>query len=553
MHEPPSVVDERRLSDELRQAEAAYRAFAGTMPGNTWTAAPSGELTFIGDYWQTLDPVLIERALGFAWLDAVHDDDRERVRARWAHSVATGEPYECEFRVLVAEGVYHWYRVRSLPIRDEHGEITSWVGLNLDINDQYEAERMRRRVEEGLRLLSRTGAAVVDSLDYQRTLTSIAQAFVGGFAAFCVIDVMPATGGWERTIAHPDPASADILRGVSPPRGNHPLARAIHARESSVVTVDDAWAKQLDLSTDRGEAARALKMRSLICVPVVTPAGEVVGGIACGLDDTIERDNYEPADLVFVEEVARRAGAAIANVREYQRERRVAIELQAAALPSRLPTIDGVGLDAAYRPGSAEALIGGDWYDAFLVDDGRLVMTAGDVLGHGLHAAVSMTKLRLAMQSAAMVDAEPHLMLHVADATLRVSDPDAYATAIAAVYDPRTRRLEVASAGHPRPLVRTADGNIQEIPVSGSMIGLRRDEPREVTVVDVAAETRVIFYTDGLIEFTHDQARGLQRLVDAIGSDLLVRENPCAERLVDAVLAGEHARDDIAVLIAAFA
>jgi len=664
-----NIDDSKRVATELREREAAYRAFAGAVPGNTWTASPAGDLIFIGHDWQEIDPEQASRALGRAWLDAVHDDDRERVRARWDEAVRTGEPYETEFRVLVDGVTYRWLRVRAMPVRNERGDIACWIGLNLDIHDAHAADhardmyasrverswnfiaisdpegrveyvnaagrellglgpvdacrgahilgfldppdrdavaddvfaalresgrwrgdvhlrhattgrripvtcvtfmlvaddgtvlgiaavchdqREKQRIEDGLRLLSRTGAAIVDSLDYQRTLQNIANAFLDGFASLCVIDVQPARGDWERTIAHPDPASAAILRNVSPPRGNHPVARAIEHREASVSVVDAAWGDGINASADRVAAAHALRLRSLISVPIVTPAGDVAGALSCALDDRSERDNYTSLDLGFVEEVARRAGSAIANVREYERERRVAIELQAASLPARLPEIDGIRLDAAYLPGSTEANIGGDWYDAFLVDDGRLVMTCGDVLGHGLHAAVSMTKLRLAMQSAAMVDADPHLMLRVADATLRVSDPDAYATAIAAVYDRTTRTLSIASAGHPCPILRDAKGRVEEIDVAGLMIGLRSHEPRAVTVVDVPPGASIAFYTDGLVEFARDQRAGLERLLQALCSDGLPEADRPAGAIVEAVLAAESHDDDIAVLFAHF-
>jgi PAS domain S-box-containing protein len=664
-----NIDDSKRIASELREREAAYRAFAGAVPGNTWTASPAGDLTFIGHDWQEIDPNQATRALGRAWLNEVHDDDRERVRARWDDAIRTGEPYEAEFRVRVDGEQYRWLRVRAMPVRDERGVIVRWIGINLDIHDAHSADhardmyaslverswnfiaisdpdgrveyinaagreligiasidacrgnpifdfldaadraavegdaiaalresgrwrgdvhlrheltgrripvtcvafmlvaddgtvlgiasvchdqREKQRIEDGLRLLARTGAAVVDSLDYQRTLDNIANAFLDDFAALCVIDVLPAGGDWERTIAHHDPAAVAILRNVSPPRGNHPVARAIDRRESSVSIVDAAWGDGLDASRDRIAATRALRIRSLICVPIVTPAGDVAGALSCALDDRSEREDYTALDLGFVDEVARRAGAAIANVREYERERRVAIELQAASLPARLPQIDGIRLDAAYRPGSKEANIGGDWYDAFLVDDGRLVMTCGDVLGHGLHAAVSMTKLRLAMQSAAMVDADPHLMLRVADATLRVSDPDAYATAVAAVYDRTTRRLSIASAGHPCPILRDGAGRVEELDVAGLMIGLRSHEPRAVTVVDVPPGASIAFYTDGLVEFGRDQRAGLERLLHALCAEGLPDCERPAESVVEAVLATDGHDDDIAVLFARF-
>lgn len=536
------------MTDQLDRSDVMYRAFADALPGVTWAASPEGELTFVGDRWVDIHGLRRDRALGDAWLDAVHPGDRDRVMLAWSHSLATGDAYKIEFRVRVADGSYRWFLVQALPVRDGTGAIVRWIGVNVDVDDRHAADAERERIESGLLLLARTGAAVVDSLDYQRTLRQIARAFVDGYASYCLIDFMPPRGAWERTAEHRDPAFVPILMDLSAPKGNHPIARAIEAGVSTVTVIDDAWARNLD-ATDRGHAISVLRVRSIICVPVITPSGDVIGALTCALDDASERENYGSNDLGFVQEVGRRAGAAIANVQLYERERRIAIEFQAASLPARLPDMPGVRLDAAYRPGSDEATIGGDWYDAFLLDDGRLVMTTGDVLGHGLHAAVSMTKLRLAMQSAAIVDADPRLMLRVAEATLRVSDPDAYATAIAAVYDPEARTLTLASAGHPPPIMRTGEGNLTELPTRGSMLGLGPSTDRDPITITLPAGATVVLYTDGLVEFKRELAAGVERLGNALRSDVISSDRP-AEALLAAVLDGDRAQDDIAVLIA---
>jgi hypothetical protein len=400
--------------------------------------------------------------------------------------------------------------------------------------------RERQRVEDGLRLLARTGAAVVDSLDYQRTLRNIARAFVDGFAAYCLIDIMPPEGKWERTAEHRDPGFIPLLMGLSRPPPNHPATRAIEHGESNFMPVD------------RLEAVRRLRVRSIITVPVVMPSGDIVGALTCALDDVNARENYGAGDLGFVEEVGRRAGAAIANVQLYERERRIALELQSASLPARLPTVEGARLDAAYRPGSNEAKIGGDWYDAFLLADRRLVITVGDVLGHGLQAAVTMTKLRLAMQSAALVNPDPNLMLRVADTTLRISDPDGYATAIAAIYDPATRHLTFASAGHPGPTLRTAGGKISDLSDSGRMIGLREGDETDTRTVEIAPGATLVFYTDGLVEVTRDMDEGFRRLSETLANGAVLHAARPAEEIVRTVLGSDLAQDDIAVLVITF-
>jgi serine phosphatase RsbU (regulator of sigma subunit) len=163
-----------------------------------------------------------------------------------------------------------------------------------------------------------------------------------------------------------------------------------------------------------------------------------------------------------------------------------------------------------------------------------------------------MTKLRLAMQSAAIVNADPNLMLRVADATLRLSNADAYATAIAAIYEPQTRMLTFASAGHPGPILRKADGVLEELASSGSMVGLRTGDETETCAITIPSGSTLVFYTDGLVEIVRDTDEGSRRLNKALRACDLLRAVRPAEAIVDAVLGADQARDDIAVLVVTF-
>jgi serine phosphatase RsbU (regulator of sigma subunit) len=249
--------------------------------------------------------------------------------------------------------------------------------------------------------------------------------------------------------------------------------------------------------------------------------------------------------------VGRRVGAAIANTKLYERERRIAVELQSASLPQRVPDFPGVRLDAAYLPGGREASVGGDWYDAFVLADRRLAITVGDVVGHGLTAAVSMTKLRLAMQSAARVDPDPNVMLRVADEVI-VSRADRYATAIAAIYDPETQALTYASAGHPGPVTRTAQGAVEDSSAPGIMLGLRHGAASETRTIPTPPGTTMVFFTDGLIEVTRDMDEGYGRLFGALADPELPHAEHPAAALVTTVLGEDEPRDDIAVLVLSF-
>jgi PAS domain S-box-containing protein len=538
-------IEDRHAADEAREM---YVALAENSTDFVAVSEPDGRVVYVNSAGRKLLGIeSLEQVQQTRGADYFLAEDLEMVRSVIFPALEAVGHWSGDFRFR------HFRSGEAVPVAYNVFLLTRADGSRIGFATVSRDLRERKRVEDGLRLLARTGAAVVDSLDYQRTLRNIARAFVDGFASYCLIDIMRASGKWERTAEHRDSSFIPLLMGLSRPPPNHPATRAIEHGESSFMPIDDNWARGLaGASDDRLEAVRRLRVRSIVTVPVVLPSGDVVGALTCALDDVSARENYGPDDLGFVEEVGRRAGAAIANVQLYERERRIALELQSASLPARLPTVEGVRLDAAYRPGSNEAKIGGDWYDAFLLPDKRLVITVGDVLGHGLQAAVSMTKLRLAMQSAAMVNPEPNLMLRVADATLRLSDPDAYATAIAAVYDPAVRSLTFASAGHPGPALRTALGNISDLTDSGRMIGLREGDETDTRTVAIPAGSTLVFYTDGLVEVTRDMDEGFRRLSETLArGEVLSAERP-ADEIVRAVLGSDLPHDDIAVLVITF-
>lgn len=151
----------------------------------------------------------------------------------------------------------------------------------------------------------------------------------------------------------------------------------------------------------------------------------------------------------------------------YKHERRVAQRFQKAALPRSLPRVPGLTFGAFYRPGMDEAQVGGDWYDALQLADGRVLISIGDVCGSGLDAAVAMASVRQVFRGAAQINPDPGVLLDAAHRTLRAENQDSLVTAFVAIFDPITSLLTYALAGHPRPLLRFADGTIVELDAGG--------------------------------------------------------------------------------------
>lgn len=207
-------------------------------------------------------------------------------------------------------------------------------------------------------------------------------------------------------------------------------------------------------------------------------------------------------------------------------------------------------LTADYRPGHSEATIGGDWYDAFLLEDRRLAITIGDVVGKGLDAAVTMGKVRQAMRSAAALLPEPNAMLTAAASAVRDVSSDNYATAMAGIFEPRTHEFTFACAGHPGPTVLSPGGGVHDHTARGVMLGLRQGKANETVTISASPGSVLVFFTDGLIEATRNVDEGYRRLHAAMSDNGVAASENRARALVDHVLRGRAAMDDIAVLVA---
>jgi PAS domain S-box-containing protein len=252
-------------------------------------------------------------------------------------------------------------------------------------------------------------------------------------------------------------------------------------------------------------------------------------------------------DVALLNELAARAAVAIENAQLYEREHRVAMTLQRAMLPAVLPAVAGLAFDAVYFPGATEAEIGGDWYDAIALPDGRVVVSIGDVTGRGLTAAVIMGRMRQAIETLATYETDPVRLLDAADSVLRRAHPDAIVTALVGVVDPAARTLSYATAGHPTPIVRAANGMLRQLPGRGLPLGLREGREPPATTVVLPPSALVVFFTDGLVESTRDIAEGERRVLAAL-ADTAVADGRAPAAALAARVLDDGVRDDVAVL-----
>src|SRR5664279_379545 len=201
---------------------------------------------------------------------------------------------------------------------------------------------------------------------------------------------------------------------------------------------------------------------------------------------------------------------------EAERERTWSTTFQRAVLPAALPQVVGCTFDAVYEPGLLDAQVGGDWYDAVHLIDGRIVLSIGDVSGNGLAAAVVGGVVRQIMRGIAQLHASPTLILDAADRALRLEYPGVYVSAWVGLIDLVTRTITYASAGHPPPLVVSRAGNVRELDDTTTLlIGLREGHRAQASTSAIAQGDMLVLYTDGVTEARRDLLSGLASLCEA--------------------------------------
>ena len=232
----------------------------------------------------------------------------------------------------------------------------------------------------------------------------------------------------------------------------------------------------------------------------------------------------------------------------FERTYRVADRLQRALLPDSLPRVPGAEFHAAYRPASDEAEVGGDWYDAFSLPDGRIAISMGDVAGHGLEAATVMGEIRQAMRTTAVAERSPSALLEHINSVINLRKGIGMVTAIFAYYQPERRELTYAVAGHPPPVLTIAGGFNGLLPGGGVPLGVETQVRACDYTIALPPRSCVIFYTDGMTEYSRDVLAGEAHLLEASAHAFEADpENP-ALALQERVFNAAVNRDDAATL-----
>ncbi|MFE2169442.1 SpoIIE family protein phosphatase [Streptomyces sp. NPDC059447] len=423
------------------------------------------------------------------------------------------------------------------------------------------ADTARRR----LKLLYDAGGDIGTTLDVVRTSEELATVAVPRFADYVTVDLAAAVLDGDE----PGP-SADMRRtAVHGVRSDHPLyprGRVIDFLPSTPQAIGYGTG-EAELVPDLSDApgwqaqdpprARAIVdygIHSLIAAPL--KARGVVLGVV-NFWRARKPEPFDEDDLSLAEELVARAAVSMDNARRYTREHALAVTLQRSLLPRALPEQSAVDVAHFYLP--AQSGVGGDWFDVIPLPGSRVALVVGDVVGHGLHAAATMGRLRTAVHNFSSLDLPPDEILARLDDLVQRIDHDGEvgdgaggvigATCLYAVYDPVSRSCTAARAGHLPPMVVAPDGTttIIDLP-AGPPLGLG-GMPFETAELELEEDSQLVLYTDGLVEERNrDIGEGLELLRTVLSRPNRTPDESC--RAVLDMMLPPRPTDDVALLIA---
>ena len=482
-------------------SENLFHTFADRLPVMVWQQDPTGALTFTNAAWHAItrlprDPSSHSQD---AWRSVIHPDDWERALNGVLGHTGDRAAFSFEYRVKPAdagEDAYRWY-VASAEPQYRDGTFTGWTGYVVDVHDA----RIRAERDRAFHALAEAIPVMVWSANPDGWIDW----YNNRWYEYTGQTPQEAAGwGWQ-SVHHPE----DFPR------------------------VMQAWPRVL-ATGERFEMEYRLRRHDgayhwflARAEPQKDEHGRVVRWYGSNVDIQAQKEALEQS-------------------------RRVAQTLQGVFLPEALPHTENVRFDAVYVAAEKDALIGGDWFDAMQLPDGRYLISIGDVTGHGLDASAVAGMLRQAIVGLALADADAATILARVNSILRVQYPEKYASALVGLLDRDCTSLEYACAGHPQPfLARSSAEPARPLEPGGLLLGVSDDFDGASHRVEMTPDAVLAFYTDGLTEFGRDidsAERALARALSKLVGDTSIARPAIAVQ--NAVLGANPPTDDVAVLVA---
>lgn len=327
------VTEIAHAGETLTETVEQFRLAADVMPQFIWIAAPDGTIEYFNRPWLDYTGVGVEAMLAGGIKNVVHPDELDLTWERWNTALATGRPYETEYRLRdAARGTYRWFIARAVPYRDANGNLVRWIGTATDIDAQ-------RRASDRLHFVLDASSVLNANLDVNGVCAALADMAIQRVADWCFVVLKDTDGSYHtKAIAHRDRNRVEHIerfRDRYPVHSGFPLHRAI--RRNAPILIPSVGERELAataLDPRHLEILRSLGMHSAMLVPLSTDDGTVYGGVALVSSESAR--TYTSDDLEVAEMVAHRAAAAIHTATAFERERLRSQRLRFIAEASRL-------------------------------------------------------------------------------------------------------------------------------------------------------------------------------------------------------------------------
>jgi serine phosphatase RsbU (regulator of sigma subunit) len=506
------------------------------------------------------------RSRGFLFIEDMRGDPR---LAGLEHVLEESEIRRALFIPLLVRdevtGALAVFRERPLPYRE--GEEGLLIALSSQLAVAVQNARLHERTKELSAILERTldserrsarqlrglyaiSQSFAESLSLEAILEAVARTMVELLDADVAVIRMPDARNEmlvPRATHFADARSSDVVGGLvaRPQPMTAPLARRLIRSmqpvllRPGVAAPDDAH-HVLEPFLRQGATAAV--------VPLATPS-EVLGTITLVSFDPGRPLEQEELDAALA--VGAQAALAVDNARLYQQQKDFAETMQRSLLPRELPRVPGLDVGHVYQS-SARVDVGGDLYDFVVLEDGRLAVAVGDVLGKGIGAAADMAMTKFSFRVLARGASEPASVLASAnDVVCDEIEPGKFVTLVYALVDPDAREVACASAGHPPARVVHPSGAVTTVGTPGLALGIEPDQEYPAERVRLEPGSTVVLFTDGVIEARRDgELYGEERLERLLAS----RRGLAAQELAEAILAdcrafgGGELGDDCAIV-----
>ncbi|HMI82112.1 MAG TPA: SpoIIE family protein phosphatase [Solirubrobacterales bacterium] len=382
-----------------------------------------------------------------------------------------------------------------------------------------------RRVNGRFRVLDEIAQAAEGGGSLEETLDAIAAVIVPEVGDFCAIDVIEEGGVRRAATRVSGPEAEEIqakLAARTPALQAQMAEAATHERQEPrfFEYVSDGDLREVADDEEDFEFLRSMRIRSGVTVEL-RARGKPTGMLTVGVGSSGRR--YGRGDVEFASVLAGRVALALDNAGLFselarrERERgEIAETLQRGLLPPPLPHIPGWSVAATYRPAGAENEIGGDFYDAFRIAGGWMVVI-GDVTGRGAHAAAVTAHARYTLRTAAALTGDPVVALRTLNRELLIRRGTALCSVAAmTVSEDRAAPVRLAVAGHPPPLL-IAGESVVEASSPAPILGAFPEEEWELEATAVAPDQQLVVVTDGVTDAVGEGGRfGEERLRAAL-------------------------------------